>query len=174
MALNAAQKAWETRRARAAAAAIASQPAKAARPKVERVSPLAGQVVQLNAAHRAHETRRALEAARQELEARRNGVTSPSPVEAELVHLYIDDSKIGCGYRQFVVVEIGPKAVRLFNAPTLQEISVDRFVFDKRATPYRTVKSRVINLITKTISCCDRLGIDYDARAAKAALAVLQ
>lgn len=191
MSSEATKKAWETRRARAAAggsgvssAAIAAAAPAAivsnARPAriqraVERISPLTATARQeLTAGQKAAATRHALEIARQEAEARKNGIEAPSPLaDVELVQLWIDDAKIGCGERPFVVVEIAPKKVRLFSASVLQTIMIDRIDFDRHAKPYRTNAAKVAGIIQRNATGRDRLGLEYCPRDVKNALACL-
>ena len=175
--MNAAQKAWATRRARAAAASpLPTMPPARARRAVERVSPLlAGSArAELSAGQKAAETRRAVEAARVEAEARRNGIAEVSPLaDHAMVTFYVDDQKLGCGERSFLVLEIGQKTVRLFNAPTLSEISVDRVAFDRHARPYRSLTKTVAAIIARNQAEFERLDLEYDPRVAKRALEAL-
>jgi len=175
--MNAAQKAWATRRARAATASpLPIMPPARQRRTVERVTALlaASAPGELTAGQKAAETRRAVDAARIEAEARRNGVEAVSPLANNaMVSLYVDDQKLGSGERSFLVLEIGQKTVRLFNAPTLSEIAVDRLAFDRHARPYRSLTKTVAAIIARNQATFERLDLDYAPRTAREAMRVL-
>lgn len=43
----------------------------------------------------------------------------------DYAQLYVDEAAVGCGYRRFIVREVGQKIVRLFEPYQLRQISVD-------------------------------------------------
>jgi hypothetical protein len=50
-----------------------------------------------------------------------------------MVSLYLEDARIGCGFRRYLVLEVGPKFVTLFYAPKLATVRVDCLTFDRHA-----------------------------------------
>lgn len=180
MSSEAARKAWATRRARMTGASHPEPdqlpPARRKRVLVDRVSPLAVAKAspELTAGQKAAASRKALEDARAEREAMRNGIEAPSPLaSSKMVTLWVEHDKIGDGYRNFLVVEIGQKQVVLFNAPTLCEITIDRVTFERHAKPYRSLTKTVAAIIARNQGIFERFNLDYDARASKRAAAAL-
>jgi hypothetical protein len=90
-----------------------------------------------------------------------------------MVSLWVDDERVGCGLRTFVVISIGPKHVRLFNAQTLAEISVDKATFMKHARPHDAKTGAVKRILRRNASIYQRLGLRYGPNKVKAALAAL-
>lgn len=176
--MNAAQKAWATRRARLAAEKAAPlpppAPARRKRQLVDRIGALVAIEPEKTAGQKAAESRAIALQARAELEARRAGVEQPSALaECKTVRMWVDDAKVGCGFRNFVVVEIGTKVVRLFSAPALREIDVSRYDFDKYAKPYVSRAGSLARIIDSTASSFDRLGLDYQPRIVRAVRAAV-
>jgi len=130
---------------------------------VERISALAPVAV-LTEAERNLAAARALEAKRSDAEILRKGVSEPSPVEGLAVRLYVDDPKVGCGERGFLVRDIGAKVVRLFYPALLAEIAVDRLTFDRFAKPVAVKVQKVMARIDAVANCFDRNDIEYSPK----------
>jgi hypothetical protein len=138
--VNAAQKAWATRRARltatTAAVVIAATPA-AAIVNVSNDATLAA----LTTINPAAATRQ---------------------VAAEVacvVELYVDE-QIGCGRFLFVVVEEGPQIVRLLRPSSLETVTVSRKYFDThKIVPKRGAvnRTRVANIIRRNRALADKV-----------------
>src|SRR5882672_1447324 len=146
--MNAAHKAWATRRARAAAAALMTSVAAMPAPAPVEAKP-AG-------VHNVHTSADLV------------GIGAVSPVifrgtqavtDCQLVEISVDDSAVGSGRRLFVVLEEGDKMVRLFSPAKLVTITVDRKYFDKYGYwPARGVKrSRVAEIIRRNIALADKI-----------------
>jgi hypothetical protein len=151
-----------------------AKPVRRERVKVDRVSPLADGPAEMTAGQKAAETRRLLEEARAKLKALKAGVQTPSDLaDAFAVEMNIDDAKVGCGLRTFIVVEINVRAVTLFNVPTLTTITVDRISFEQDAKPYKTTKAKQLARIDAAIQTYEKSKLDYDVKAAKAAIRTL-
>ena len=106
----------------------------------------------MNAAQKAWATRRAQAAARSDIATLKAGVTKPSPAydpEKPVVDLWLDDVKVGCGQRRYVVLEVGAKAVKLFYPPQLVMVTVDRLTFDRHAKPAKNAKPRKLARIIR-------------------------
>jgi hypothetical protein len=139
---------------------------------VERVSALLAPVVQTSIGTEIA-AKRALEQARKDAEILRKGVADPSPVDGLAVRLYVDDPKVGCGERGFLVRDVGPSIVRLFYVPLLAEVIVDRLTFDRHAKPYAVKVAKVEKRIDEAQACFERLDLDYNPPTTKAVLAKL-
>lgn len=99
----------------------------------------------MNAAEKAWATRRARREARNMIATLKRGIENPSPAydtDKPVVDLWLDDARIGCGRRRFIVLECGSKAVKLFYPPQLATITVDRITFDRHARPAADAKPR--------------------------------
>jgi hypothetical protein len=106
----------------------------------------------MNAAQKAWATRRARDAARADIVRLNAGVETPAVAYREnkpVVDINIDDAKVGCGTRRFVVLDCGPRVVRLFYYPTLVTITVDRLTFDRKAKYARDSKREKIAAIIR-------------------------
>lgn len=113
---------------------------------------LAEYAAPISAAAKAWATRRARDAARVEIAAIKAGVTKPSPAydpDKPVVDLWLDDARVGCGQRRYIVLEVGTKAVKLFYPPQLVLITVDRVTFDRHARPARDAKVRKLARIIR-------------------------
>lgn len=113
---------------------------------------LAEHAVPMNAAAKAWATRRAHAAARVEIAAIKAGVTKPSPAfdpDKPVVDLWLDDARVGCGQRRYIVLEVGTKWVKLFYPPQLVLVTVDRVTFDRHARPARDAKVRKLARIIR-------------------------
>lgn len=108
---------------------------------------------ELSPAQKAWATRKARDQYRANAEAAKAPVVTASPLAgAKIVTINLPESKIGCGYRTFVVIEIGTKWVTLFYQPTLQNIRIARLDFDRRARPEPgATPRRTARLIRKKI-----------------------
>jgi hypothetical protein len=114
--LSPAQKAWETRRARAEA-------------------------------HALQERWKAIETE-----------ATPSPLQsARMIEIELDRPDVGCGRRRYIVLDIGPRKVRLFSAPSLISIDVTREEFDRRAKPAKHNGAIVAGIIRRNIALADRV-----------------
>jgi hypothetical protein len=106
----------------------------------------------MNAAQRAWATRRAKAAARADQETLKAGVEAPSPAlktSKPVVDINIDHHAIGCGTRRYVVLDCGPRLVRLFYYPTLTAVTIDRLTFDRKAKYARDAKRDTIARIIR-------------------------
>lgn len=106
----------------------------------------------MNAAQRAWATRRARDAARVEIATIKAGVAEPSRAfdpDKPVVDLWLDDVKVGCGVRRYVVLECGSKWVKLFYPPQLVLVTIDRVTFDRHAKPARNAKVRKLARIIR-------------------------
>jgi hypothetical protein len=119
------------------------------------------QLVKLSPAHKAWETRRAKAEGRAIIEARKVDATAPvkvSPLaDAKMVELWLDRQDVGCGQRRYVVIEIGPRVVRLFSAAKLITIEVNRTEFDRYARPVRGKANTVTAIIKNNQRLADRI-----------------
>lgn len=171
VAMNAAQKAWATRRAREATASAENSaslrdPAKisAKGTTVDRISAILAPRPEMTAGEKAAETKRLEAQARADAEALRKGF-GESAITSPTVTMWIDDAKIGCGIRNFVVIEAGPRWVRMFHVATLQEILVTRIEFERYARPYEA--KQLVERIDRSASVYDRNDLDYSARTVR-------
>ena len=139
----------------------------------------------LNAAQKAWATRRARQAARDDIKTISAGVSTPAPAydpKKPVVDIWLDDVKVGCGTRRFVVLECGPRWVKLFYYPTLSTIRIDRLTFDRKARLATDSKKRTIaNIIRRNVEQAKRINeharkpvMPEGGSAAKQALAVLR
>lgn len=115
----------------------------------------------LNAAQKAWATRWARDAARADIATLNAGVVEPSTAfnpKKPVVDLNIDDAKVGCGMRRYVVLDVGPRVVRLFYYPLLATVVVDRLTFDRKARPAKKTDPRVIaRIIRENLARVDRV-----------------
>lgn len=115
----------------------------------------------LNAAQKAWATRRARDAARADIAVLNAGVTEPSAAfnpKKPVVDLDIDDAKVGCGMRRYVVLDVGPRLVRLFYYPLLATVVVDRLTFDRKARSAKKTDPQVISrIIRENLARVDRI-----------------
>lgn len=115
----------------------------------------------MNAAQKAWATRRARESARIEIATVKAGIKTASPAydpNRPVVDLWLDDQRVGCGRRRYVVLEVGTKIVRLFYPPLLALVTIDRLTFDRHARPARDAKPRAIRrIIRDNIAMANRL-----------------
>ncbi len=144
--LNAAQRAWITRRAKAAAARpdagpVMIVPAVQVRgiplPQVER-APFAPIVIPVNP------------------------VAQPKPeiaIESPICQLFVDDVSVGCGHRVFVVVMIEEKVVTLLSPSSLAVVRVDRKRFEKKADmrPRGVARHRVLAILRRNLAMIDSI-----------------
>jgi hypothetical protein len=135
MTMNAAQKAWATRRARAAAALLATA---APITPVAAWQPSQTQTISATAA----DVRRTAEVD-----------------DCHLVELYVEDDKVGSGRRLFVVLETGASMVRLFQPSQLVTITVCRKYFDRKhiAQKRGVARQRVAEIIRRNRALADRV-----------------
>jgi hypothetical protein len=144
--LNAAQKAWATRRARAAALGSAMLIVPAA-PMA--VAAIAAPVI----VHRSSDVVYRPYAA--PVEPVIEAITEFRPVL-----LWLDNAEVGCGERLFVVLGMSSKKVRLFYASTLTTIEVARDTFDRQHVPVgarRVSRDRMAKIVRDRIAFADRL-----------------
>jgi len=177
--MNAAQKAWATRRARLAEAGSVSVAAPIKKPAtaIERVSAILEPKREMTAGEKAAETKRLEAQARADAELMRKGISNAPAIQSPTVTMWVDDAKVGCGIRNFVVIEIGPRWVRMFHVATLQEVRVTRIEFDRYATPYKA--KNLIKRIDDHAAMFDRLStpehrLDYSVRAVKEVRAAVE
>src|SRR5579864_7767119 len=106
----------------------------------------------MNAAQKAWATRRAREAARADIATISRGIEQPSAAydpKKPVVDINLDDPKVGCGLRRYVVLECGTRWVKLFYYPSLITVRVDRLTFDRKAKLAKDAKKRVIARIIR-------------------------
>ncbi|WP_316227846.1 hypothetical protein [Bradyrhizobium sp. SZCCHNR3015] len=139
----------------------------------------------MNPAQKAWATRRAREAARADIRTLNAGIEKPSAVlktSKPVVDINLDHHAIGCGLRRFVVLDCGPRLVKLFYYPTLTTVTIDRLTFDRKAKYARDAKRETIaRIIRANLALADKINShackpivsDGGADAAKA-LQVLQ
>lgn len=180
--LSAAQKAAITRKANAAARAAGEKPKRAKR-QVERLSILsvAAPAAELTAGQKAALTRRAREEAREKIAAVKTGVAAEAAVDSKVVEVWLDDAQIGCGWRRYVVLDVSAKWVRLFNAPRLTAIRVDRVTFDRQSRAAKFKAKKVAEIIRNNINAAERINDESKAvvvpdggRDARQALEILE
>lgn len=115
----------------------------------------------MNAAQRAWATRRARDAARADIKTIAAGIEQPSAAydpKKPVVDIWLDDAKVGCGMRRYVVLECGPRAVKLFYYPSLVTVTVDRLTFDRKAKPARDARKRKIaQIIRDNVALAERV-----------------
>jgi hypothetical protein len=143
------------------------------------------QFEQMSPAAKAWATRRARDAARAEIATIKAGVDKPSAAvnpDKPVVDLWLDDARVGCGQRRFIVLEVGTRWVRLFYPPQLALVTIDRVTFDRHAKPAKDAKVRKLaRIIRDNVASAKRINEaagkpvmpDGGARA-KQALAVLR
>ena len=108
--------------------------------------------VPMNAAQKAWATRRARDAARDDIKTLNVGVQVPSVAydpSRPVVDLNIDDPRVGCGWRRYVVLECGTRWVKLFYYPLLTIVTIDRLTFDRKAKVAKDAKKRTISRIIR-------------------------
>jgi hypothetical protein len=113
---------------------------------------LAEPIKPMSAAQKAWATRRARDSARVEIATIKAGVSRPSAAfdpDKPVVDLWLDDIKVGCGQRRYVVLECGTKWVRLFYPPRLISLTIDRVTFDRHAKPATNAKPKVLRRIIR-------------------------
>lgn len=117
-----------------------------------------------NAAHKAWETRRLKAAGRAIVEAAKVAKTAPvvtSPLaDARMVSMWMDNVEIGCGYRRFIVLDVGPRFVKLFSASKLATIEVLRSEFDRYAREVRGKAKTVTAIIKRNVAMADRINTE--------------
>ena len=91
-----------------------------------------------------------------------------------MVEFRIDDRRIGCGLRRFIVLRIGPKWATLFHVPTLATIQYPRKSFDSKAGPAIYNARNVSRILRRNVAQAKRLDREYSAANAAAALAALR
>jgi hypothetical protein len=115
----------------------------------------------MNAAQKAWATRRARDAARADIVTLNKGVEAPSPALNEskpVVDLYLHDSPVGSGLRRYIVLECGPKWVKLFYYPSLTMVRIDRLTFDRKAKAAKDAKKRTLaRIIRANVELAERI-----------------
>lgn len=75
----------------------------------------------------------------------------------QMVQIFVDETNVGCGFRRFMVLEIGPRVVRLFSCASLENILVDRKRFERDAKPAkRAFKKELASIVRRNIAMADR------------------
>jgi hypothetical protein len=122
----------------------------------------------MNAAQKAWATRRARDAARADIQTLNAGIETPAPAlktSKPIVDIEVDHHAIGCGTRRFIVLDCGPRTVRLFSYASLIAINVDRLTFDRKAKYARDAKRITIaRILRQNLKQADR--INAEARKA--------
>src|SRR5262245_29880212 len=117
--------------------------------------------------------KKAKEQVRATFTAIREGVSTPSPVTSAMVDMYVDDRRVGCGFRRFVVLSVGRRWALLFHVPSLSQMKLDRRTFDTTARAVNYSKRVVTSLIRVNLKQAERLGMRHSPRAAKLALSAM-
>ena len=115
----------------------------------------------LSPQQKAWETRRAKLDGRVLIETRKAEAAAPvvlSPLQdAKMVELWLDRHDVGCGYRRYVVLEIGYRSVLLFSAAKLATVEVDRREFDRHAREVMPKAKAVVAIMQNNIKLADRI-----------------
>jgi hypothetical protein len=90
-----------------------------------------------------------------------------------VVEVYVDEARIGCGYRRFVVLSIGRKWALLFHAPTLHQVKFDRGTLATSARSIESAPTAVATIIRRNLKTAKRFVLKHSPRAAKLALSVI-
>jgi hypothetical protein len=78
--------------------------------------------------------------------------------EFEFVEFWVDDADVGCGQFRFLVLDRGAHKVRLFYLSRLATIVVDRKKFDDNHTPARRVnRTTLADIIRRNVAMADRV-----------------
>lgn len=91
------------------------------------------------------------------------------------ISVYLDDARLGCGYRRLLVLEVGRKWAVLFHLPTLRTIRLPIEQL-KRNRTYREIdgnRRTLRRLIKAELATRKRLGLPYSNSGTKAALELL-
>jgi hypothetical protein len=91
------------------------------------------------------------------------------------IQLYLDDSRIGSGYRRFLVLEVGRKWATLFYAPTLAKLRLPIEAVERNPSYEEVETNRRLlrRLIKDAVKTRKRLGLGYSEDAVKTALDML-
>lgn len=90
-----------------------------------------------------------------------------------MVSIYIDDAKIGCGERTFIVTDMNDKTVKLYSASLLRDVTVTRGEFDKYAKPFKATL-KVVESLNRNCTTFDRLDLEYSPAVARKARKVVE
>ena len=94
---------------------------------------------------------------------------------AEIVDIWLDDARLGCGHRRYIVLNRGRLWVHLFYAPWLLKFKMPIKRFDEIAKPAKDAKPRVIRrLIRENVAAARRLGMNDGGESTKLALSLLR
>lgn len=155
--MNAAQKAWATRRARAAAALMATSAIVA--PAIAPVAPVViSSGDELAAIYAAKETARAARIAEAA-----DALTFKPATELQVVTYWVDSAAVGCGERLFVLIARSGREVQLLDPCKLISITADAKNFDKYAKPLRRgqfKRERIATTIRAARDLADRLNAE--------------
>jgi len=80
--------------------------------------------------------------------------------EFRFVSLFVDDNTVGCGQREFIVLDMSRTKVRLFYSPSLETITVHRQLFDQHHMPVsrrRYNPQRIAARIRARIAMADKV-----------------
>lgn len=184
--LNAAQKAWITRRAKLAAAVATIVAGSPDQPVVIMPAVTVDTGIKLPPPPKSGRIGDAVVAPAAAWQAPRVAMVSADAMvpatEFEMVEMRLDDAAIGCGQFRLIVIERSDRTVRLFNAPKLATVTVSREHFEKTAKPARHVRRAVLaDIIRRNLALADRVNgqaqrivMDDGGRFAVAALTLLQ
>jgi hypothetical protein len=90
-----------------------------------------------------------------------------------MVSIWLDDVKVGCGERSYLVISVGPKWATLLQPAMLTEVKVDRPTFERHAERVSFVAKGVRRLIIRNTRQARRLRLQHPAHTIKTALAML-
>lgn len=120
-------------------------------------------MLQLNPAQKAWQTRRLLAEARAKAEiAKATAIAAPSPrklplIDARVIEINLERTDVGCGWRRYVVLEVGDTWVKLFSAAQLLAIEIRRAEFDLKARAAKYDGGKILEIIRRNIALADRL-----------------
>lgn len=91
-----------------------------------------------------------------------------------VVRLYVDDARIGSGWRLFVVLRIGRARALLLEPIQLVTLTVDRATLERHGQPCPGVKpARLAKRIRANLRALKRLGLRHSSKGARAAIEIL-
>lgn len=117
----------------------------------------------LSPAQKAWQTRRLLAEQRAKVEAAAAIVAAApprsklNPLSSKMVEINLDRADVGCGWRRYVVLEVGPGWVKLFSAAMLKSVDIRRAEFDLKAKATKFDKAAVAAIIRRNRAMADRL-----------------